>query len=384
MRRKRITKGNINPPLASRKLLLLFNQIIMALRNFGSTKTNIATALILTIPIMFFFTKPTSSMTLLGKKSTANQVLNYLNQQNQLATYVKAGCTAIVTGGNSGIGIETVKTLAQSGMNVVLCARNIDSAKSVKESLPSPLQERVDIQYLDLANLDSIKKASEEIQSNYKNIDVLVNNAGIMAIKNRETTVNGIELQWGTNHVGHHYFTRLLLPSLNENGRVVTVASTAHTMAGQNIEQDWQSETDYAPWKAYGKSKLSNILFAKSLQNILEKEGKNQYSVSLHPGVIRSPLWKHTLPSLLQPIVSIIADKNLEQGAATNVYCALAKNVEGGAYYDNCAVTQPNANGNDVKLQNQLWEYTEHFLKEKGYEMPSIVTQKEATAMATN
>lgn len=127
---------------------------------------------------MFWF-QGSDSLALLGRKSTARQVLSYLDQNNQLASYVSSGGTAVVTGGNSGIGVETVKTLAESGMTVVLCARNIESANSVKESLPQGQQERVSIEKMDLSDLSSIKEAAEAIVSKYKNIDCLINNAGI-------------------------------------------------------------------------------------------------------------------------------------------------------------------------------------------------------------
>lgn len=118
-------------------------------------------------------------MTLLGRKSTARQVRSYLEQNNQLADFVSRGGTAIVTGGNSGIGAETVKTLVESGMQVVLCARNVESAKSVKESIPESQQEKIEIQKMDLSSLTSIQEAANSILSKHKTIDCIVNNAGV-------------------------------------------------------------------------------------------------------------------------------------------------------------------------------------------------------------
>ena len=327
--------------------------------------------LLLGLGIFSSHIEPSSALTLLGRKSTANQVYKYLDQNNQLAPYVSEGGTALVTGGNSGVGAETVKTLVKSGMTVVLCARNLESAESVKESLPLDQQDRVDIQYMDLSDLTSVKLAADEIMKKHDVIDCVVNNAGIMALPQRETSVDDIELQWHTNHVAHHLLARLLLPKMNKKGRMVTVASTAHSMAGTPIE-DWESE-NYTPWGAYGKSKLSNILFAKQLQKELNKDPSNGISsVSLHPGVIASPLWKHSLPSLFQPVVRLIANKSVEQGAATSVYCALCRNVEEGAYYDDCAVTEPKTTATNSKLQESLWEYTENLLADKGFELPAL------------
>lgn len=182
-------------------------------------------------------------------------------------------------------------------------------------------------------------------------------------------------MQFGTNHVGHHYLTRLLLPQMNDSGRIVTVASTAHQMAKTPID-DWESKESYSPWGAYGRSKLSNILFASQLQKNLDKDGGNPKklsSVSLHPGVIYSPLWKHALPKLIGPlIVRLFTNKNIEQGAATTVYCALVNRVQGGAYYDDCNVGTPNDNACSSKNQEALWEYTEQLLKEKGFAVPAF------------
>jgi NAD(P)-dependent dehydrogenase (short-subunit alcohol dehydrogenase family) len=336
--------------------------------------------------VMFgFLPGPSVALAVLGRKSTAQQVLSHLNQNNQLAPYALKGGTVIVTGGNSGIGAETVRVLAQTageGMKVVLCARNVQAAQAVIDESTSLLPEqkkRVHVEYLDLSDLKSVRTAAKAIINKFEGVDCIVNNAGIMSLPNRETTVDGIEMQFGTNHVGHHYLTRLLLPHLNENGRVVTVASTAHQYAlvknsGEG-RVDWQSERKYTSFRAYGISKLANILFAKSLQEFMNVEypGRNLSSVSLHPGVIASPLWKHTLPRMLLPAVRLIANKSIEQGAATNVYCALARYVEGGGYYDDCSIGRPNAAAIDPQNRVDLWEYTESLLGEKGFDLASPI-----------
>jgi NAD(P)-dependent dehydrogenase (short-subunit alcohol dehydrogenase family) len=246
------------------------------------------------------------SFSTLNKKSTALDVLETLNKSNKLASYITNNDNkddqpvAIVTGGSSGIGIPTVKTLALANMKVVLCARNLDAAMAAVRSLPGSLQSNIRIQKLDLADMASIESAAREIidtEGKIGGIHVLLNNAGVMAPPKREATAQGLELQFGTNHVGHHMFTRLLLPSMNNEGRIVTVASTAHSFGElnfQNLNYDAEAreERSYSSWGAYGQSKLANILFTKGLSDELKEAGSGIKAVSLHPGVIGTNLWR--------------------------------------------------------------------------------------------
>jgi retinol dehydrogenase 12 len=335
----------------------------------------IATILLSTIMMFALFSPSNSLSTALGKKSTALDALTILNKSNHLAPYVTPDGVAVVTGGNSGIGAVSVATLALAGMKVVLCARNVQSAQDTKQSLPEYCRPLVDIQELDLADLNSVEKASKAILAKYGQIDLLLNNAGVMAMPQQQLTAQGVEMQFGTNHVGHHFLTRLLVPSMKPNGRVVTVASTAHTFA-TGPTMDWEP-AKYSPWGAYGRSKLANILFAKRLQDLMVESGRADLtSVSLHPGVIGTSLWKF-MPWFLQPFKRFITDKTIEQGAATNVFCSLTDNVTPGAYYSDCQVTEPTATAQDVTLRKQLWEYTEALIANKGFVMPeSLVAEK--------
>ena len=272
---------------------------------------------------------------MLGKKSSALDVLTELNQSNQLAPHVVSGeGVAVVTGGNAGIGAVSCKTLALAGMKVVMCARNVQAAQAVVDSWPSHVRELVSVQELDLADLQSVEEAVKNILNKHPTIDVLLNNAGIMALPKKQTTKQDIELQFGTNHVGHHFLTRLLLPHLKQggSGRVVTVASEAHRSASAT-SAEWQS-SDYSGWREYSRSKLANVLFAKHLDaQLMSSDNHNNNnidSVSLHPGVIGTNLWQY-FPKFVRPLTKLFADKTVEQGAATSVYCCLAKNVEGAA-----------------------------------------------------
>lgn len=316
----------------------------------------------------------------LGKKSTALDVLGELNRNNKLAEYVKEGSTAVVTGGNSGIGAVTVSTLALAGMKVVLCARNEESAQQTLQQVPEWCRDNVSIQKLDLGDFDSIQQASQDIVRKYGQISVLCNNAGVMAMPTRQVTKNGIEQQVGINHVGHFMLTRLLLPSMEKNGRIVNVASTAHELTKD--DRDWDSEQSYSAWGTYGKSKLANILFAKGLQDRLNKSGRSDISsVSLHPGVIKTNLWRNT-PSLLQFATNLFADKTIDQGAATNVYCSLVDTVEGGAYYKDCAVATPSTLAQGTDIREDLWSYTERVIASNGYELPKTFEATETVVEA--
>lgn len=348
------------------------------------------------------FLTSSNNSTTLGSKSTVQDVIVHLNNNDKLASYVPTFTTsqvaedvpeplkdstatdsntksvALVTGGNSGIGAEAVKAFAMIGMQVILCARSMDSAKDVVEDLPEYCRDNVTIQKLDLADLDSIQQAVKDIKDQYKGIDVVLQNAGVMAIEERTMTKQGFEMQFGTNHIGHFMLTRLLLPIMRENSRIVTVSSTAQQFADLETSGGWNAFLDgkdqYTPWSAYGNSKLANCMFAKQLQEKLNDEGRGDIqSVSIHPGVVMTGLWKHT-SSLLKPLTMVLPDrKTVPEGAATSVYCCLAKNVTGGAYHKDCAEAEPTEPVLNDELRKQLWDYTELQIMSQGYSLPKLL-----------
>jgi len=338
---------------------------------------------------------------------------------------------AVVTGGNSGIGAVTVETLALAGMKVILCARNVNAAKQMVEQqlqLVSPAikQQNIQIQQLDLSDFNSIQQAANNIiilttdddddddddeknnKTKKKKIDVLINNAGVLAPSTKQFTAQEIELTFGVNHVGPHMLTRLLLPHMAKGGRIINVASTAHRMAStpssssssssSKPQMVWQRENDYQEWREYSDSKLANILFAKRLQELCMQAGRTDISsVSLHPGVIGTNLWRNSplssssstssssssssflqLLRLVRPLVNtVFFDKTVDQGAATTVYCALTERVDGGSYYDNCRVAQTSQLAEDVDTRKHLWEFTEHLIQQKGFTLPETLFAKE-------
>ena len=184
------------------------------------------------------------------------------------------GKVAIVTGANSGLGFEATKLLVSRGAHGVLAVRDaakgVDAARRIRAAVPSADPE---VLALDLADLGSIRRCADAFRAGHDRLDLLINNAGVMAIP-RRTTADGFEMQFGTNHLGHFALTGLLLPLIlrTPGARIVTVGSGAHILGRINFD-DLQGERSYQPWLAYGQSKLANLLFAYELQRKLAAAG---------------------------------------------------------------------------------------------------------------
>jgi NAD(P)-dependent dehydrogenase (short-subunit alcohol dehydrogenase family) len=202
------------------------------------------------------------------------------------------GRTAVVTGANGGLGLETARALAGAGAHVAMAARDSEKAaaaeKSILESHPSA---SLDLVPLDLGSLASVRETADRILAAHDVVDILVNNAGVMAVPERRTA-DGFEMQLGVNHLGHFALTALLLPALLRAAaaRVVSVTSTAHHM-GRAIDPDNPHlEGTYGPWKAYGQSKLANFHFAIGLQRRFAAAGEDAASLAAHPGLSNTDL----------------------------------------------------------------------------------------------
>lgn len=265
----------------------------------------------------------------------------------------------VVTGGNQGIGFETVAALYKHNATVVLCARGKDRAAQACEQIrdregTSGAGLCVPAE-LDLADEASIRRAAQEIAAAYPKIDCLILNAGIMMMPKRELVFDGrAEAHLGVNHFGHFLFTMLLEKPLKaaarpgEPARVVSLASRAHIRTykgGILFDNLLQDNGAYSPMSSYGQSKFANVLFARELNR---RWGPAVTAVSVHPGVIVTNLWQHIPVPLiaLKAIgygLNLVATKNTEQGAATTVYCATAPEIKehGGEYFNNCAAAEP-------------------------------------------
>ncbi len=264
----------------------------------------------------------------------------------------------VITGANSGIGFETAKDLASQGAFIVMVCRNEDKAEVAKNSiLASTPSAGIDIVLCDFSAQIEIEKAAEIISVKYDHIDLLINNHGFIAAERNET-VDGLEETFAVNHIGYFLFTNLLLDKLKAapKARIVNVASDAHR-AGEFNPDNIQLKTGYSAMKAYGNSKLFNILFTKELADRLKD---TTITVNcLHPGVIRSNFgsgsnflvrmfWKIAAPFMISP----------EQGAQTTIYLATSDDVEeaNGAYFKNKKAIAPRAIAQDMDAAKKLWD----------------------------
>ena len=251
------------------------------------------------------------------------------------------GRTAIVTGGNSGIGLEAARMLAQKGARIVLGCRNAEKAKAAVDTIGHAAPgAQVEVLPLDLASLASVREFARAYASKHARLDLLVNNAGVMAIPRRETA-EGFEMQLGTNHLGHFALTGLLLELLlaTPGARIVNVSSGAHRGGWLHFD-DLQSKKSYARWGAYGQSKLANLLFTLELQRRLGQQERTQICVACHPGWAATDL-QFVAPrmdgSRLFALASSIGNRLLAQsatdGALPTVKAAIAPDVQGGDYW---------------------------------------------------
>lgn len=275
-----------------------------------------------------------------GARSTADDVLHGIDLSGKIA---------VVTGGYSGLGLETTRALARAGARVVVPARRPKAAWEAVEGI-----EGVEVDELDLADLDSVRGFADRFLALGRDIDVMINSAGVMACP--ETRVGpGWEAQFATNHLGHYALINRLWPAIERGGaRVVSVSSGAHGITGIRWD-DVQFERGYDRWQAYGQAKAANVLFAVQLDALGREAGVRAFSV--HPGSIITPLQRH-LPKAEMVAAGWIDDngdladptfKTPEQGAATQVWAATAPRLAGmgGVYCEDCDIAEPARDGSD-------------------------------------
>lgn len=286
-----------------------------------------------------------------GYGSTAKQVTEGIDLH---------GKTILVTGCNSGLGLETIRVLSERGAHVIAAARSVAKAEEGCKGLSAftPVA-------CELSEPDSVRASIKTIAALGKSIDVIICNAGIMALPKLEQKC-GYELQFFTNHIGHFLLVTGLLDKLSDHGRVVIVSSDAHRRAPPaGIEFDNLSgERDYTAWGNYGQSKLANILFARELAR--KFTGTSKTANSLHPGVIATNLGRHMNPvanaafAIAKPLVL----KSIPEGAATQCYIATHPSLAkvSGEYFADCNVAKSSAHGQNDEMAKKLWSVSEEIV----------------------
>eukprot|EP00092_Neocalanus_flemingeri_P008537 GFUD01009196.1.p1 GENE.GFUD01009196.1~~GFUD01009196.1.p1 ORF type:complete len:321 (+),score=108.94 GFUD01009196.1:106-1068(+) len=283
------------------------------------------------------------------------------------------GKVAVITGANTGIGRETARDLVKRGAEVHLLCRDLEKAEIVKGEIKTETGREVFVHKVDLASLESVKECAAVMKKELQKIDILINNAGIMATLEKRTQ-EGFELQFGTNHVGHFLLTNELLPLLRNAGksRVVVLSSSAHTSGKINFDDlNWRTRT-YSPLAAYSQSKLANVLFAKELARRETQLESGVTVYCLHPGVIKTELFRHvkeTYGYLLYLLGHVLMPfyKTVESGAQTSIFCAVEESLENvtGKYYKDCKEVDASKDGNNMEDAKKLWEVTEDMVHKK-------------------
>ncbi|OIT31303.1 PREDICTED: short-chain dehydrogenase TIC 32, chloroplastic-like [Nicotiana attenuata] len=300
-----------------------------------------------------------------GSASTAEQVTHGIDASS---------LTAIVTGGASGIGLETARVLALRKAHIIIAARNMEAANEAKQTiLKENKSARVEILKLDLSSMKSIKAFADNFLALNLPLNILINNAGIMFCP-FQLSKDGIEMQFATNHLGHFYLTNLLLDKMKETtkatgieGRIVNLSSVAHICPyWEGIQfHNINDKNSYQDKLAYGQSKLANILHANELSRRLQEEGVNITVNSVHPGLIMTNLMRHS--ALLMRILRVFTCflwKNVPQGAATTCYVALHPSLKGvtGKYFVDCNEFKPSKLAQDEVLARNLWDFSNNLV----------------------
>src|SRR5437899_6928625 len=278
-----------------------------------------------------------------GATSTTEDVLSGINLR---------GKRILVTGVSAGIGVETARSLAAHGANVVGAARDLAKAETATAQVRKDAAANggsFDLIELDLASLKSVRACADALLAKGEPFDVVIANAGVMATPFGHTE-NGFETQFGTNHLGHFVLVNRIAPLLRQGGRLINLASAGHRFANVDLEDPNFERTPYDPWVAYGRSKTANILFAVAFDQRHRNRGVR--AAAVHPGGIQTELGRHVDVSHFQKMIEQIDQqlaaegkppfqfKTIPQGAATSVWAAVVAPADevGGQYCENCHV----------------------------------------------
>jgi len=317
-------------------------------------------------------------MSRFGFSSTADDVLEGKDLSDR---------TMLVTGGYSGLGRETARALAAKGAHVIIAGRDATKLSAAADEIATATSGKVDTLVCDLASLASIRAAGEEARDRFPHVDVLINNAGVMAAPFGHTA-DGFETQFGTNHLGHFLLTKELMPLIEKGSRqrIVNLSSRGHHIAPVDFYDPNFERRDYEKWQSYGQSKTANILFAVGLEDRFG--GKGIHAYALHPGGIHTNLGRHMSEQDRTALMERIRKnaeahgetpqpfKTIPQGAATTCWVATSEELEGrgGLYAEDChvaAVDDASASGGvrsyalDHANADRLWTLSETLVGEK-------------------
>jgi NAD(P)-dependent dehydrogenase (short-subunit alcohol dehydrogenase family) len=280
------------------------------------------------------------------------------------------GKVIIVTGGNSGLGYESVKAFAEKGAEVILTARSMEKGEQAKAEI-GETKGKIVVMQLDLASFESIRKFAKSFEKAYNSLDILLNNAGIMTTP-YYLTEDGLEAQNGVNHFGHFMLTGLLFDLIKKTpgARIVNVSSNAHKQGKMDFNNYlFEEGKGYSPIKSYGRSKLANLLFTLELQDRFKANGIDVIAVSAHPGVAETNLARHLEGKLwfklLLPVFKMISHSQA-QGALPQIRAAVDPEVKGGEYFGPHkgmkgypVVVKSNAASHNKEDAKRLWELSE-------------------------
>lgn len=255
------------------------------------------------------------------------------------------GKRVLVTGVSAGLGVETARTLAARGASVVGTARSLDKAKRATEGIPG-----IELIEMDLASLKSVRAAADKVNARGQKFDLVIANAGVMAIPTRTLTEDGFETQFGTNHLGHFVFINHIAPIFAQGSRLVNLSSAAHRYSDVNLDDPNFERTEYSDFGAYGRSKTANALFAVEFDRRHKARGVR--ATAVHPGGINTELARHMAPGALEALRARVNQdsiksgqppfewKTVPQGAATSVWAGVVAPAEdvGGQYCEDCHV----------------------------------------------
>jgi NAD(P)-dependent dehydrogenase (short-subunit alcohol dehydrogenase family) len=284
-----------------------------------------------------------NTVTAFGATSTTDEVLSGINLQ---------GKRILVTGVSAGLGIETARSLAAHGADVVGAARDLKKAEGATTQVRKDAAANggsFELVTLDLASLKSVRACADALLAKGQFFDVIIANAGVMATP-FSYTVDHFERQFGTNHLGHFVLVNRIAPLIRKGGRLINLSSAGHRMSNVNLEDPNFERTTYDPFVAYGRSKTANILFAVAFDQRHRERGVR--AAALHPGVIQTELAREVDPGALENLIKQINDqaaaegkgpfkwKTIPQGAATSVWAGVVASAEeiGGRYCENCHV----------------------------------------------